>query len=80
VTIAAGPEVLAARLDATDVIVATLRTVPREHFLPARIWVQETDDGPYKPIDQAGRGDAGRVHGTARPETTGRILVRTAVG
>jgi protein-L-isoaspartate O-methyltransferase len=27
--------------------------VAREHFLPARIWVQATDDGPYEPIDRA---------------------------
>lgn len=52
-TITAGPEALAARLDTTDTVVAALRAVPREHFLPARIWVQETDDGPYEPIDRA---------------------------
>ena len=51
-TIMAGPEALAARLDTTDTVVAALSAVPREHFLPARIWVQETDDGPYEPIDR----------------------------
>jgi protein-L-isoaspartate O-methyltransferase len=53
VTITAGPEALATRLGITDTLVAALRAVPREHFLPARIWVQETDDGPYQPIDRA---------------------------
>ncbi len=52
-TITAGPEALAARHDTTDTVAAALHTVPREHFLPARIWVQETDDGPYEPIDRA---------------------------
>ena len=51
-TIMAGPEALAARLDTTDTVTAALRAAPREHFLPARIWVQETDDGPYEPIDR----------------------------
>jgi protein-L-isoaspartate O-methyltransferase len=53
VTITAGPEALAARLDTTDPVAAAVRAVPLEHFLPARIWVQATDDGPYEPIDRA---------------------------
>lgn len=52
-TITAGPETLATRLDTMDAVVAALRAVPREHFLPACIWVQETEDGPYQPIDRA---------------------------
>jgi protein-L-isoaspartate(D-aspartate) O-methyltransferase len=53
VTITAGPEALATRLDTTDTVAAAVRAVPREHFLPTRIWVQETDDGAYEPIDRA---------------------------
>jgi protein-L-isoaspartate(D-aspartate) O-methyltransferase len=34
-------------------VAAALRTVPRERFLPARIWVQEIDDGLYEAIDYA---------------------------
>lgn len=52
-TTTAGPEALATRLDTTDAVAAALRAVPREQFLPARIWVQETDEGPYEPIDRA---------------------------
>lgn len=52
-TITVGPESLATRLETTDTVAAALRAVPREQFLPARIWVQETDDGPYEPIDRA---------------------------
>lgn len=51
--ITTGPEALAARLGTTDTVVAALRAVPRDHFLPARIWVHETNDGPYEPIDRA---------------------------
>ncbi len=52
-TIAAGPEALAGRLDTTGRVADAVRAVPRERFLPAHIWVQETDDGPYEPIDRA---------------------------
>lgn len=52
-TIVAGPEALADRLDTTDTVADAVRAVPREHFLPACIWVQETDDGPYEPINRA---------------------------
>jgi protein-L-isoaspartate O-methyltransferase len=48
-----GPEALVTWLDTTDAVVAALHAVPRERFLPARIWVQETDEGPYEPIDRA---------------------------
>ncbi|MGH3803035.1 MAG: methyltransferase domain-containing protein [Pseudonocardiaceae bacterium] len=51
--ITADLEALTTRFDTTDTVVAALRAVPREYFLPARIWVQETDDGPYQPIDRA---------------------------
>jgi hypothetical protein len=53
VTITAGPQALAGRLDTTGTVAGAVRAVPRERFLPARIWVQETDDGPYEPIDRA---------------------------
>ncbi|MEV6912517.1 methyltransferase domain-containing protein [Amycolatopsis sp. NPDC051071] len=32
---------------------ALLHTVPRELFIPARMWVQEVGDGPYEPVDRA---------------------------
>jgi protein-L-isoaspartate O-methyltransferase len=53
VTITAGPEALAGRLDITGAVADAVRAVPRERFLPARIWVQEKDGGPYEPIDRA---------------------------
>lgn len=48
-----GPELLAGKLDTTPAVAAALRAVPREAFLPARVWVQETDEGPYEAIDRA---------------------------
>jgi protein-L-isoaspartate O-methyltransferase len=52
VTITVGPQALATRLDTTDTVTAAVRAVPREQFLPDRIWVQETTEGPYEPIDR----------------------------
>nr|WP_219632865.1 methyltransferase domain-containing protein [Haloechinothrix aidingensis] len=31
---------------------SAFRTVPREQFIPDRIWAQESDDDPYMPIDR----------------------------
>jgi protein-L-isoaspartate O-methyltransferase len=53
VTITTGPQVLASTLDTTEPVASALRTVPRESFLPAQIWVQETEEGPYEAIDRA---------------------------
>ncbi|MGH3936730.1 MAG: methyltransferase domain-containing protein [Pseudonocardiaceae bacterium] len=53
-TVTAGPDTLLSGLDTTEAVAAAVRAVPREQFLPARIWVQETDEGPYEPIDRAG--------------------------
>jgi protein-L-isoaspartate O-methyltransferase len=53
VTTTAGPDALVSRLDTTEAVATALRAVPRERFLPPRIWVQETDEGPYQPIDRA---------------------------
>jgi protein-L-isoaspartate(D-aspartate) O-methyltransferase len=52
VSVLAGPEVLVSRLDTTAAVAAAVRAVPREAFLPLRIWVQETDEGPYEAIDR----------------------------
>ncbi|WP_246257780.1 methyltransferase domain-containing protein [Amycolatopsis anabasis] len=30
-----------------------LNAVPRESFIPSRMWVQEVEDGPYEPVDRA---------------------------
>ncbi|SDP76145.1 Protein-L-isoaspartate O-methyltransferase [Actinopolyspora xinjiangensis] len=32
---------------------SALEAVPREWFIPARMWVQETEDEPYQPVDRA---------------------------
>ncbi|GAB3494871.1 protein-L-isoaspartate O-methyltransferase family protein [Amycolatopsis cihanbeyliensis] len=32
---------------------SALRAVPREWFIPARMWVQETEDEPYQAVDRA---------------------------
>lgn len=53
-TVTARLETLLTGLDTTEALAAAVSAVPREQFLPARIWVQETDDGPYEPIDRAG--------------------------
>ena len=35
-----------------NAVARALRAVPCECFLPARIWIQETDEGPYEAIDR----------------------------
>lgn len=52
-TVTAGPQALATRLDTTGAVAAAVRAVPRELFLPDRIWVQEASEGSYEPIDRA---------------------------
>lgn len=32
---------------------SALQAVPREWFIPPRMWVQETEEGPYEPVDRA---------------------------
>lgn len=34
-----------------------LNAVPREWFIPSRMWVQEIEDGPYEPVDRATEPD-----------------------
>ncbi len=32
---------------------SVLTAVPREWFIPARVWVRDIEDGPYRPVDRA---------------------------
>ncbi|MGH3621929.1 MAG: rRNA adenine N-6-methyltransferase family protein [Sciscionella sp.] len=51
-TAAATPHSLAAHLDASGPVVAAITAVPREGFIPARMWVQDADDEPYTALDR----------------------------
>lgn len=51
-TAAATPQSLAAQLDASGPVVTAVAEVPRETFVPARMWVQNREDEPYTALDR----------------------------